>query len=148
MTFKSLVRANKAAGYENNDMPGAFVPIPEQIRVGLFGTAVVSPVDDSEHTSIDYLNERHCQDTETIHQLQLQLKQEKERGNNFCDRMITAERLYREENAKVINLQSEVKKQDEALIRYAKLEDYLFQTMQVAQDQREKYLRECGELDE
>lgn len=154
MTNHPFNCSNKAAGYERNDMPDTFVPIPEHIVKEMFGTPVHAPVDDNEHPTIDaedyndqlnWFSERHCKDTETIHQLQLQLKQEKERGDNIAYELVTARRLHREENAKVLNLQSEVKKQDEALIRYAKLEDYLFQTMQVAQDQRDRRLSETEE---
>lgn len=94
-------------------------------------------IDELEKEKV-WLEERHVREGANADELRTELAKAKERGNDFCDRMLAAERMYREESTKVINLTAQIKRQDELLIAADRDRRLLFMTMEKAVEQNKQ----------
>lgn len=142
----SSVDSNTLINILKNDSEGvydAFRPPYKQILTNLVERPSVALDADNRISLIEvernesifntaWLEERHVQDTDIINNLRAELEKEKARGDRFCDEIVETRRKLVEENAKVINLTAQIKRQDELLIAADRDRKLLFMTMEKA----------------
>lgn len=105
----------------------------------------VTQVDEPDYEKdIAWLNERHAADTENIRLLRADIKHLQkeryeiiERSDRWREKFLTMD----EENGKLLK---ELESRDQMMEKSALREDYLFQTMELAQDMRKLYLAGRG----
>lgn len=134
---------------ESEDVYDAFRPPYKQILTNLVahptdalnGENRLSLIEAERDESIfnaAWLEERHVQDTDVIDNLRAELEKEKARGDRFCDEIVETRRKLVEENAKVINLTAQIKRQDELLIAADRDRKLLFSVMEKAVEQNKR----------